>query len=152
MNLSYSLWTMMFLSFIVQFIIMSLIMSDSVSNITFSMGKFYISVIMALLMGIIEVAMYDFHMMPFKLSITHYLTLIIFLIIFVYLYRTQQYIYDEDYLKEMIEHHSMALLTSEEILQKTKSERIKKLADNIVATQTAEIDYMKGLLKYEINK
>jgi uncharacterized protein (DUF305 family) len=46
----------------------------------------------------------------------------------------------------MIEHHSMALLTSEEILQKTKSERVKKLADNIVATQRAEIAYMKQMV------
>jgi len=146
MNLSYSLWTMMFFSFVVQFAIMSLIMTDSISNITFSLGKFYISVIMAILMGFTEVAMFDYHMSPFKLSTTYYLTLFIFLIVFVYLYKTQQYIYDDDYLKEMIEHHSMALLTSEEILQKTKSERVKKLADNIVATQRAEIAYMKQMV------
>ncbi len=150
MNLFYSLWIMMFFSFIIQFIFMSLIMSNSISNITFSMGKFYVSVIMAIIMGIIQVAMYDYDMRPFKLSTIYYLTLFIVLLVFYYLYRTQQYIYDEDYLKEMIEHHSIALLTSDEILQKTKSERVKKLADNIVATQTAEIDYMKGLLKHEM--
>jgi len=121
-------------------------MTDSISNITFSVGKFYISVIMALLMGFIEVAMFDYHMSPFKLSTTYYLTLFIFLIVFVYLYKSQQYIYDDDYLKEMIEHHSMALLTSEEILQKTNSERVKKLADNIVSTQRAEIAYMKQMI------
>lgn len=148
MNLSYSLWTMMFLSFLIQFVIMSLIMTDSISNITFSMGKFYISVIMALLMGFVEVVMYDYHMSPFKLSITYYLTIFILLLVFVYLYKSQQYIYDDDYLKEMIEHHSMALLTSEEILQKTKSERVKKLADNIVATQRAEIAYMKQMVSH----
>ena len=49
----------------------------------------------------------------------------------------------------MIEHHSMALLTSEEILQKTKSERVKKLAENIISTQEKEIQYMQQLLKYE---
>lgn len=123
-------------------------MTDSISNITFSMGKFYISVIMALLMGFVEVVMYDYHMSPFKLSITYYLTIFILLLVFVYLYKSQQYIYDDDYLKEMIEHHSMALLTSEEILQKTKSERVKKLADNIVATQRAEIAYMKQMVSH----
>ena len=46
----------------------------------------------------------------------------------------------------MIEHHSMALLTSDEILQKTQSERVRKLATNIVTTQEAEIKYMKQLL------
>jgi uncharacterized protein (DUF305 family) len=46
----------------------------------------------------------------------------------------------------MIEHHSMALLTSEEILQKTQSERVKKLAENIIATQEKEIEYMRQLI------
>jgi uncharacterized protein (DUF305 family) len=45
----------------------------------------------------------------------------------------------------MIEHHSMAILTSEEILQKTSSERVKRLAENIIATQQKEIDYMQQL-------
>jgi uncharacterized protein (DUF305 family) len=46
----------------------------------------------------------------------------------------------------MIEHHSMAILTSEEILQKTESERVKKLAENIIDVQEKEIDYMKQLI------
>jgi uncharacterized protein (DUF305 family) len=46
----------------------------------------------------------------------------------------------------MIEHHSMALLTSDEILQKTRSERVKRLAENIISTQQAEIEYMNKLL------
>jgi Ca2+/Na+ antiporter len=132
-------------SFFIQYIIMSLIMTNSASNITFSVGKFYISVIMALLMGFVEVSMFDFHMKT--LHITYYLSLFIGFAIFLYLYKSQSYIDDDEYLKEMIEHHSMALLTSDEVLQKTKSERVKKLADNIVATQTAEIDYMRRLLK-----
>jgi uncharacterized protein (DUF305 family) len=45
----------------------------------------------------------------------------------------------------MIEHHSMALLTSEEILQKTRSERVKRLAENIISTQEKEIEYMTQL-------
>jgi hypothetical protein len=131
-------------SFFIQYIVMSLIMTNSASNVTFSVGKFYISVIMALLMGFVEVSMFDFHMKT--LHITYYLSLFIGFAIFLYLYKSQSYIDDDEYLKEMIEHHSMALLTSDEVLQKTKSERVKKLADNIVATQTAEIDYMRRLL------
>jgi uncharacterized protein (DUF305 family) len=60
------------------------------------------------------------------------------------------YIEDKDYLEEMIEHHSMAILTSDEILQKTKSKRVKKLAESILTTQEKEIEYMKQLLKYEV--
>ena len=147
MDLRWSFWAMFVSSFLIQFFVMGLIMSNSVSNITFSVGKFYMSVIMAMLMGLIEVGMYDYHMSLF--SLPYYLSLFIGLSVFIYLYKTQKYIYDEDYLKEMIEHHSMALLTSEEILQKTDSERVKKLAEGIVSTQKAEINYMKQLLIYQ---
>ncbi len=123
---------------------MSLIMTNSYKNITFSIGKFYISTIMALLMGLLEVLMYDNHM--HSVSIHYYSVLFFVLSIFIYLYRNQIYIEDKDYLEEMIEHHSMAILTSDEILQKTNSERVKKLAENIISTQEKEIDYMKSLV------
>ena len=147
MELTYSLWFMMIGSFIIQMLVMSKIMTNSSENITFSVGKFYMSVIMALLMGLLEVAMYDSHMRV--ISLYYYLLLFFMLSVFIYLYRNQMYIEDKDYLEEMIEHHSMALLTSDEILQKTKSERVKKLAENILTTQEKEINYMRQLLKYE---
>jgi len=147
MELTYSLWFMMIGSFIIQMLVMSKIMTNSSENITFSVGKFYMSVIMALLMGLLEVVMYDSHMRV--ISLYYYLILCFMLSIFIYLYRNQMYIEDKDYLEEMIEHHSMALLTSNEILQKTKSERVKKLAENILTTQEKEIEYMRQLLKYE---
>ena len=133
MELTYSLWFMMIGSFIIQMLVMSKIMTNSSENITFSVGKFYMSVIMALLMGLLEVVMYDSHMRV--ISLYYYLLLVFMLSVFIYLYRNQMYIEDKDYLEEMIEHHSMALLTSEEILQKTNSERVKKLAENIITTQ-----------------
>ena len=135
---------MMISSFIIQMFVMSGIMTNSYKNITFSLGKFYMSVIMALLMGILEALMYDNHMKT--LSVYYYLSLGFLLVIFIYLYRNQIYIDDKDYLNEMIEHHSMALLTSEEILQKTNSEQVKKLAENIISTQEKEIKYMKLLV------
>jgi tyrosine-protein phosphatase YwqE len=131
-------------SFLIQFVIMSGLMTNQMLNIRSSIGKFYISVIMALLMGLLEVFMYDYHMS--SISIIYYLAICFVLTIFIYLYRNQVYIYDKDYLNEMIEHHSMALLTSEEILQKTGNERVKRLAENIISTQQAEIVYMDKLL------
>jgi hypothetical protein len=147
MELKYSLYTMMIGSFIIQFIVMSCIMTNSYKNITFSVGKFYMSAIMALLMGLLEVLMFDIHM--HIISLYYYLILFFILSIFIYLYRNQIYIEDKDYLTEMIEHHSMAVLTSEEILQKTQSERIKKLAESILTTQEKEIEYMRQLIKYD---
>ena len=148
MELTYSLWFMMIGSFIIEMFVMSGIMTNKYTNITFSIGKFYMSVIMAVLMGLLEVLMYDIHMR--MISINYYLSLFFVLCVLIYLYRNQMYIEDKDYLEEMIEHHSMAILTSEEILQKTSSERVKKLAENIVNTQEKEIEYMKQLINTEI--
>lgn len=148
MELTFSLWFMMIGSFIIQLTVMSGIMTNSYKNITFSVGKFYMASIMALLMGLLEVLMFDVHMRT--ISIQYYLGLIFLLVVFVYLYRNQVYIEDKDYLEEMIEHHSMALLTSEEILQKTQSERVKKLAENIISTQEKEIAYMRQLVEIAV--
>jgi len=107
------------------------------------MGKFYISVIMALLMGLTEVLMFDIHIKT--ISYIYYLSLFFMLVIFIYLYRNQVYMDDKEYLNEMIEHHSMALLISEGILHNTSSDRVKKLAENISSTQEKEIEYMRQL-------
>ena len=148
MELKFSLWFMMIGSFLIQMLVMSRIMTNSSTNITFSVGKLYMSVIMALLMGLLEVLMYDIHMR--MISLYYYAGLFFILCVFIYLYRNQMYIEDKDYLEEMIEHHSMAILTSNEILQKTKSERVKKLAETILTTQEKEIEYMKQLIKYDV--
>jgi hypothetical protein len=134
---------MMIGSFVIQYLFMSLIMTNNFKNITFSLGKLYISIIMALLMGILEVLMMDMHMN--NVSLNYYLILGFLLVIFIYIYRNQIYIEDKEYLKEMIEHHSMAILTSEEIIQKTDSERVKNLAESIINIQEKEILYMKEL-------
>jgi len=147
MDLLFSLWFMMIGSFIIQMVGMSFIMINSYKNIRFSIGKFYLSVIMALAMGLLEVLMFDVHMKT--ISVLYYLTLIFLLVIFIALYKNQVYIDDSQFLNEMIEHHSMAILTSEEILQKNPSPRVKKLAENIISTQEKEIEYMKQLVKYE---
>lgn len=146
MNLFYSVTFMMIISFIIQYFIMSYIMVNNINNITNSLGKVYISCIMSILMGITEVFMQDL-----VLKIIHwnyYLALLLLLSIFYLLYTMQIGITDKEYLKEMIEHHSMALLTSEEIEHKTSNYKIKKLAKDIINRQTTEIKYMEKLLKY----
>jgi hypothetical protein len=144
MDLTTQLMFMMICSFIIQMIVMSCIISNSYNNITFSVNKFYISVIIALLMGLTEVLLFDIRM---KIISGYYFVLLCFLLVlFIYLYRKQLYIEDKDYLNQMIEHHSMTLLTSEGILEKTRSERVKKLVENIILTQEKEIGYMKQLI------
>jgi hypothetical protein len=131
-------------SFLIQYFIMGLLMTNDVKNIKNSLGKFYISGIMGLLMGILEVVMSDLSMM--KISFKYYIPLFLILGGFVVAYRTQFYILDNEYLREMIEHHSMAIFTSTEILNKTSDYNVAKIAKNIIENQNDEILRMNALL------
>ncbi len=58
--------------------------------------------------------------------------------------RTQFLVTEEQYLRGMIPHHSMAVLMSK-ALQK-KNNKIQSLLQNIIKSQESEISYMKQLL------
>ena len=145
MNLLPSILFMMFFSFIIQYYIMSVIMTNDVTNIRNSLGKLYLSTIMAFLMGIVEVMMHDFYVGV--LSLQYYIPLFVLLGTLYYLYKSQYKINDKEYLNEMIEHHSMALLTSGEILKKTKDDNMILLADSIIKGQQKEISIMKQMVQ-----
>ena len=145
MKITMSMLTMFIGSFIVQYFIMPPIMVNKFSYITNNIGKAYLSTIMALFMVLIEVMMHDhqYH----TLSINWYAILFSLLAIFTYLYRKQIAINDKQYLEGMIEHHSMALFMSDEILKKTDNYDVAKLAKNIIQTQNDELQFMTDLLK-----
>jgi hypothetical protein len=131
-------------SFIIQYFFMPPIMIQQLSDFTNSTGKAYMSIIMGIFMVLLEVAMHD---NQYDVCSTNfYIGLVAALILFIYLYRKQVAIKDKQYLEGMIEHHSMALLTSEEILKKTDDYNVAKLAKNIIQTQETEIKVMKSLL------
>jgi len=135
-------------SFVIQYYFMSSIMSNSFSNITNSVGKLYLALIMGLSMVILEMLMMQqWDLMPGVLIVLFFL-----LSITVYLYKNQAFIDEHQYLSEMIEHHSMALLTSRKLLEKANSGKqavrseVINLANNIAVAQEAEINQMKRLL------
>lgn len=64
----------------------------------------------------------------------------------IYFLRKQIYVSDKQWLKRMISHHSTALTTSHNIYKKSKNDKIKKLAKDIIKTQEYEIKLMKTLI------
>ena len=148
-HFNYFLSFMMICSFVVQYSIMSYIMTNNIENIQPSLGKLYISAIMAFIMGIIEVVMHTFMNMTkhsYFYYLSYYIPLFSLLILFIWLYKKQIGVTDNQYLNEMIEHHDMALLTSKEILKKTKDPKVKLLATNIINTQEKEIQIMNSMV------
>ena len=144
MRISHTLIVMFIGSFIIQYFFMSTIMASSMENITNSLGKVYLSIIMGLYMMILEIMMHDHQYGVF--SMKYYIMIGCLVGFFIYLYRAQKYITDKEYVKEMIEHHSMALLTSNKILEKTDNYNVSKIAKNIIQKQKDEIRDMKGIL------
>jgi len=128
---------MMFTSmFIIQYVFMSYIMTNQVDNITNSMGKVYMSTIMGLLMIII---------MSYN-NIQNLGIYICLLILCIYLYKIQFGVNDKNYIREMIEHHSMALLTSKQIIKKTDNSYVADIAQRIINTQESEIQEMRNII------
>jgi hypothetical protein len=145
MKIIHSMLFMFIGSFIVQYFIMPPIMVNKISYITNNIGKAYLATIMGLFMVLIEVIMHDHQYNV--LSINWYTILLALLGLFTYLYRKQIAINDKQYLEGMIEHHSMAVFQSEEILKKTDNYHLAKLAKNIIQTQNDELRTMTNLLK-----
>ena len=145
MKITHTIIFMFVGSFIIQYFIMPPIMVNKYMYVTNNIGKAYLATIMAISMVIIEIMMHDhqYHV----LSINFYAILFALLAMFIYLYRVQAAIDDKQYLEGMIEHHSMAVFTSEEILKKTDNYDIAKLAKNIISQQNDELHFMTDLLK-----
>ena len=144
MKITHTIIVMFVGSFLIQYFLMSPIMVSNKMYITNNLGKAYMAVIMAIFMVFLEVMMHDhqYHV----LSLNLYAILAAGLALFVYIYRKQIAIDDKQYLEGMIEHHSMGIFTSEEILKKTNDYNIAKLAKNIIQTQKDEIREMRELV------
>ena len=144
MKLTNSIIIMFISSFIIQYFIMPPIMVNNKRYITNNIGKVYMATFMGLFMVLLQIMMHD-HQYG-VLSLNWYAILAALLVLFIYLYRNQIAINDKQYLEGMIEHHSMALFTSDEILKKTDNYDIAKLAKNIKSQQTDELRIMYQLL------
>ena len=145
MKLLHTILIMFIFSFLIQYFAMPPIMVNSLNDITHNIGKVYLVFIMGLSMVLIEVGMHDMHYGIF--NIIKYGLILALIALFIYLYRNQVAVNDKEYLKGMIEHHSMAIHTSGEILKKTDNFHIAKLAKNIIQKQQDELREMKDLLE-----
>jgi len=146
MNLQKSLLWMFFGSiFIGVFINAMNILANKFDDLYFSAPTLiYSALFMASNMCILEILMYyDMHK-EFKLYL--FICFVLFSFFCVFLLRQQIGVNDNGYLKRMISHHSTAITTSKEILKKTNSIQVAKIAKDIISTQIKEINLMKNLL------
>jgi uncharacterized protein (DUF305 family) len=119
-------------------------MTNELRDVTNSIGKAYMALFMAASMVTVDVVMHDIRYN--SRSTKMYIGLFIGMATLVYLYRTQAYVTDKNWVNGMLEHHSMALQTSKQILKKTSDYNVAKLAKQIVQQQTDEIREMRVIL------
>lgn len=118
--------------------------SYSTEHIFFSETRFYMAFVMGAVMAVI---MLLFMLNMYKNWKVNAGILIASVVVFagaLWLVRSQATVEDVSYMKAMIPHHSIAILTSERA--NISDPRVRKLADGIIETQKKEIAEMEALI------
>lgn len=134
---------MLFISFVAMYAIMYLNV-DQFDHVYINMTRFYMTLLMISAMALIMLGMMKMMYQNKKLNtiiITFSITVFILALAGV---RTQTAIGDVQYMKGMIPHHSIAIMTSKNA--HLKDPEVKKLAQSIIDAQEKEIAQMKAML------
>ncbi|MCC2611383.1 DUF305 domain-containing protein [Neorhizobium sp. Rsf11] len=136
-------FTMIATSTVVMFGLMYL-NTYQLDHVFFSETRAYMALVMGAVMAIIMLAfmlqMYTNRMA----NIAIFIGSVIVFAAALFLVRSQTTVDDVSYMKAMIPHHSIAILTSSRA--NISDPRVRQLADDIIETQRREIDEMKGLI------
>ena len=134
---------MVILSFIAMYVLMYA-MVDAFSNVFMNINQFYMAGLMASPMIIIELLIMRSMYMNKKLNMLLIAIGAVLMILFYVGIRQQAGVGDKQFLKSMIPHHAGAILMCEEA--NITDPELKKLCEQIRASQRAEIDQMKAKL------
>ena len=139
--------TLMFLvvaTFLIQYFLVSIVTTSNPMYIRHSLGKFYLSLVVAFSIGIVEIMLHDISYDT--RSVNKYFMMLALLILSIIAYRNQIFVTDENYLNQMIENKSVQLLEDEEILKKSHSYGVTRMAKLSVQNTQDEITKMIRLL------
>jgi hypothetical protein len=114
-------------------------------HVAFSETRTYMALIMGATMAVIMLgfmlSMYTNRLVNIGIVVASALVFAVAL----WLVRSQQTVQEVSYMKAMIPHHSIAILTSERA--RITDPRVRELADQIIESQREEIAEMKELIK-----
>ena len=135
---------MVVLSFICMYVLMYS-MVNTFSNADPNINQFYMAGLMTMPMIMIEIVLMGGMYMNKKLNAVVFAASFIALIGFFLCIRYQSAVSDKQFLKGMIPHHAAAILMAGKA--NIKDPEVKKLTEQIISSQQAEIDQMKAKLK-----
>lgn len=135
---------MIFVSTLIMFALMYL-NTYAVDHVWFSQTRAWMALVMGATMAVVMLA-FMLKMYPDKKKNAAIVMLSI--VVFtgsLWLVRSQETVGDIAYMKAMIPHHSIAIMTSERA--HIRDPRVRKLADGIIEAQVREIAEMEGLIR-----
>jgi hypothetical protein len=144
MKITLTMFKMFVGCFVIQYFLIPPIMVNNYLNVTNNIGKIYLTIIACLFFTLLETMLHDHKYNVLSLNI--YLITGAILILFIYLYRKQIGVNDEQYLKSLIEQQSNGIFMSESILKKTNNYNVAKIAKNVLQTQKDEIKEFEQVL------
>lgn len=116
----------------------------SLDHVFWSETRFYMAILMGATMAIVMLAFMFGMYKNKKANIGIFVGSAIVFATSLFLVRSQQTVDDVSWMKAMIPHHSIAILTSERA--NISDPRVRKLADEIIEAQRKEIAEMKQLI------
>lgn len=119
--------------------------SYSVDHVLWSETRAYMALYMGAAMAIVMLAFMLGMYTRSRLNATIFVSSAVLFVIGVFLVRSQNTVEDVAWMKAMIPHHSIAILTSSRA--KISDPRVRELADEIIEAQMREIDEMKRLIR-----
>lgn len=139
--MSYLRFSAMILSSTVLMFLLMYLNSYALSHIEYSQTRAWMALLMGAAMAILMMG-FMWKMYPIRLLNTGILaTAVLVFLGALWLVRSQETVGDLSYLRAMIPHHSIAIMTSERA--HIKDPEVRKLADGIIDAQIREITQMK---------
>jgi uncharacterized protein (DUF305 family) len=117
----------------------------SADQIYWSQTRAWMALIMGSTMAIVMLAFMLGMYANKKANLAIFSVSVVVFAVALYLVRSQGTVDDVAWMKAMIPHHSIAILTSERA--NISDPRVRKLADDIISAQRREIDEMKTLIQ-----
>lgn len=114
------------------------------SHVRWSETRFYMTFIMGAAMAVIMLSFMRGMYNNTKINLAIYLGSLVVFLVALFLVRSQTLVQDSSYMRAMIPHHSIAILTSENA--QIEDVRVRELADEIIEAQRREIAEMDWLL------
>jgi peptidoglycan/LPS O-acetylase OafA/YrhL len=145
MKNNYGRFGLMVLTSTIIMLILMYLNAYSIDHVFFSETRFYMALIMGGVMAIVMLAFMKKMYTNKKVNLGIYMGSALLIAVSLFLVRSQATVDDTSWMKAMIPHHSIAILTSERA--KLEDPRVQKLADEIIKAQRKEIGEMKALIK-----